>query len=403
MAALASKLGFIVILAMFFEPAEVGLFGLIVATVNLSLYFIGMDFFVYANREFRISDPAQRQNILSQIGYLFGISYILLIPAYVLVFWFELLPWPFFFFAVTLAILEHLSTELYRLLIICDRPVLASLSLFIRLGFWPLLVAGTMWLFYDARTLSTIMYFWVFGAILSIAVPAAIHAKQIRSFSVTAVDWRWIRAGLKITLPFLFGTLCLRSIQTLDRFLLIDLVGADILGAFVFYASLASLIPAMLQAGVYAFSMPKLVSIVHNKNWEELSLKMRSLRREIAFSAVILSIGIIVASHLVLLLIDKPVYQENYVLLYFAIAGNCLFAASMYFHLALYAMRKDRALAASHILALMSFLIATAITAYFSGYYAVPTGIVIAFLMMLLMKSRLYVAALKEAEVRVAS
>ena len=245
-AALTSKLGFIVVLAMFLDPAEVGLFGLIAATINFSLYFIGLDFYVYSNREFRVSDLEQRKFILSQTTYLFCVSYILLVPAYLLVFFFEVLPWSFFYFVVSLAILEHLSTELYRLLIIIGRPVLASFSLFIRLGFWPLLVAGLLWLIPEARTLSIIMYLWIFGAVLSIAVPFALIAKKTSSFSFVTPNWQWIATGLKITLPFLVGTLCLRGIQTLDRYILSDLVGAETLGAFVFFASLASLIPAML-------------------------------------------------------------------------------------------------------------------------------------------------------------
>ncbi|MFX4789973.1 hypothetical protein ABTB87_22095 [Acinetobacter baumannii] len=48
---LASKFILIVFLAKFLTVAELGLYGLIAATINFAMYFIGLDFYVYSNRE----------------------------------------------------------------------------------------------------------------------------------------------------------------------------------------------------------------------------------------------------------------------------------------------------------------------------------------------------------------
>ncbi len=398
-AALAAKFGFVVVLALFLEPAEVGQYGLVVATIGFSLYFVGLDFYVYANREFRVADTRKRATILSQMAYLFCATYAVLIPSYLLLFSFGLLPWSLVYFVICLSVLEHLATELYRMLIIVGRPVLASFSLFLRLGFWPLIAAGAMWLVPEVRVLSNILYFWVFGAILSIAVPALVIARQITGFSFGALNWDWIKTGLKITLPFLVGTLCLRAIQTLDRYIVNDLVGPDVLGAFVFFASLAGVIPAMLQAGVYAFAVPQLISLAHDKNWDAFRNRMRKLRAEISVSVFFLAIGVLICARLAMWFVDNPIYSANHSLLYFALAANGLFAASMYFHLGLYAMRRDRVLAISHVFALLAFLAVTIVTAYYSKYYAVPIGIVFGSLCVLAMKIWFYRKASRSVEV----
>ncbi len=384
--ALASKFGFFVVVAIFLEPEQVGQFGLIAVTVNLSLYFLGLDFYIYANREFRVSPPDRRRYILSQSAYLFAITHLTLLPLYLVLFQMGVLPWSLFFFIVGLSILEHLSTEFYRLLIVYGKPALASFCFFLRLGLWPLLASFSMWMYPQTQTIEAIMAFWVFGAILSILVPAIIVVKIPKTFVRPRFDRSWIIDGLRIALPFLAGTLCLRGMQTLDRYLINGLVGPEILGAFVFFAGLASVLPAMLQAGVYSFSLPVLLSSVHDQTWKAYAKRMKELRNGILIGVVTLSAGTLIGARLVLIFIERPIYLEHYNLLFFLILANVLFAISMYFHLALHAMRQDWILAKSHVVGLVAFLICVGLFVAISPYYAVPIGLVVGNGAVLLMK-----------------
>ena len=397
--ALAAKFGFIVVLAVFLEPSEVGRYGLIAVTISFSLYFLGLDFYVYANREYRTSPDNDKGSVLWQMGYLFCATYALLGPCLILLALNGFLPWDLLHIIAALAILEHLSTELYRFLVITGRPVLASFGFFIRLGLWPACAALVMWLEPTTRNLHDILLLWIFGAALSIAIPVIVLSAKKLQVKYRAIDLVWIRSGLKITLPFLMGTLCLRGVQTFDRYIFNDLVGPDVLGAFVFFASLASLLPAMLQAGVYSFAIPNLVSAAHEQNWRGFFAMMRAIKREIFISTALLSCGIFLGARLVTGFVQNTVYMQNYDLLYFAVCANCLFAASMYFHMALYALKRDRALTTAHVGALVSFFIFTFIISYFSKYYAVPLGVVVANLTMLCMKFVSYKVTLQGATI----
>lgn len=48
---LGSKFLLIFFLARFLEPAELGLYGLLVATIGYALYLLGLDFYTYSTRE----------------------------------------------------------------------------------------------------------------------------------------------------------------------------------------------------------------------------------------------------------------------------------------------------------------------------------------------------------------
>ena len=389
-AALAAKFGLFVVLAIFLEPAEVGLFGLIAATVNLSLYFLGLDFYIHANREFRIADADERKRILSQSARLFLCTHAVFLPLYVILFWAGILPWSIFAFVIALSIVEHLSTELYRLLIVYGRPALASFGFFLRLGSWPVIASLAMWFVPELRSLEAVLTFWLFGGIVSLILPALFVIKLPRSFRMPPLDFAWIKSGLVIALPFLAGTLCLRAIQTIDRYIFEGLLGADVLGAYVFFVGLASVLPAMLQAGVYAFVLPVLISAVHDKDWAEYASKLRELARGIVLGVVVLSVGVCIGTWLLLQFLERPIYLENFNLIFWALAANIVFAASMYFHIPLHALRKDNALALSHIAGLIVFVIATVAISPLSPYLAVPAGVVIGNLAILFLKARAY-------------
>ena len=248
-----------------------------------------------------------------------------LLPLYLILFYVGILPWALFWFVVVLSVLEHLSTEIYRLLIVYGKPVLASFGFFLRLGLWPLMAGATMLILPNARTLETIMSFWIFGAVLSIFLPILLVVKYPRRIRISAFDWSWIKTGFAVALPFLIGTVCLRGIQTIDRYFINTYVGPDILGAFVFFAGLASVLPAMLQAGVYSFVLAPLISAIHEKDRLTFKSKMSELKIGIIVASVILSVSVIIGAYFLLMLIERPIYYENFSFLWFAVAANIIF------------------------------------------------------------------------------
>ncbi|HCD4760379.1 TPA: hypothetical protein NBR58_002967, partial [Enterobacter hormaechei] len=135
-AALGGKFLLMMAIARFLTVKDVGDYGLYVSIIVVSLYFVGLDFYIFSTRE--ILDPKVIKNIgeiLFNQFIFFAFSYLLLAAI-----------WPglLTLSAITgvggllfvLTITEHLSQECYRVLIIKERITIANFILFIRSGIW---------------------------------------------------------------------------------------------------------------------------------------------------------------------------------------------------------------------------------------------------------------------------
>ncbi|TGU42107.1 hypothetical protein EN795_35725, partial [bacterium M00.F.Ca.ET.152.01.1.1] len=82
------------------------------------------------------------------------------------------------------------------------------------------------------------------------------------------VDWRWVRKGISVSAAFLVSTLALRGIQTADRYWMEDLGGIEAVGAYVLFLGVAGTLMVFLDAGVFSFSYPALISHSHKREYE---------------------------------------------------------------------------------------------------------------------------------------
>ncbi|EJA4239004.1 hypothetical protein MU942_004092, partial [Escherichia coli] len=125
-AALGGKFLLMMAIARFLTVKDVGDYGLYVSIIVVSLYFVGLDFYIFSTRE--ILDPKVIKNIgeiLFNQFVFFAFSYLLLAAI-----------WPglLTLSAITgvggllfvLTITEHLSQECYRVLIIKERITIAN-------------------------------------------------------------------------------------------------------------------------------------------------------------------------------------------------------------------------------------------------------------------------------------
>ncbi|CAN0590518.1 unnamed protein product, partial [Ectocarpus sp. 12 AP-2014] len=129
---LGVKFAFILSLAVFLPPEQVGLYGLITVTVAYSIYFVGFEFYTFSTRDLVARPRAEWPRLLSSQLVFFGLMYLVILPAFSVVFFLELLPWKVMAAFIALVVLEHLSTELMRLLVAIERPLLATFTLFLK-------------------------------------------------------------------------------------------------------------------------------------------------------------------------------------------------------------------------------------------------------------------------------
>lgn len=384
---LASKFFLILFLAAFLEPEDLGLYGLLVATIAYAIYPLGFDFYTYSTRELIKFERSSWGRVIRDQGVLHLALYAAVIPLMIFIFVAGLLPWYLFGWFFVLLILEHINQELMRLLIAMSEQLTASIILFLRSGSWAIII--TIWMLFEPsmRTLESVLAAWVCGG--SIALILAFYRLYCLNIKLESVrvDWHWIIRGLKVAVPFLLATLAIRAVFTIDRYWFEELRGLDVLGAYVLFMGMANALLAFLDAGVFSFSYPKLIESYNKKEYSVFRLGLKNMVMQTLFITVIFTVISVFAVEPFLKLIDKPFYIENLDIFYWSIGVLILYSVSSIPHYGLYAQGYDKSIVFSHFLALFVFLL---VTRFLSDIYqdkAVFMGLVSTFTVLLIWKT----------------
>lgn len=387
---LASKFVLIFFLARFIEPAELGLYGLLAATVAYSVYLLGFDFYTFTTREILKMDRSEWGRVLKGQCALSLVLYGVFLPLLALLFVFELLPWTVAFWFFVLLILEHINQEIARLLVAVSEQLTASVVLFFRSGAWAVVV--TVWMFADAgsRNLDYVLGAWTAGGIIGVLIGGYKLSRMKMSGWRSKVDWQWARKGLRVAVPLLVGTLALRAIFTLDRYWFELLMNRELLGAYVLFMGLVTALMSFLDAGVFAFKYPGLIAAFNRHDDAAFRHGMRTLLVQTVVLSVSFAVCAIVVIHPLLTWIDKPLYIVHQPIFYWLLGVTFLYAIGMVPHYGLYAQGHDRPIIRSHIAGVGIFVLTAWAIGMFSPYLAVPLGLIAAFFAILVWKSTAY-------------
>lgn len=380
---LASRFLLVFALAKFLNPAEVGLYGLMVAGVSYVLMVLGFDFYTYSTRELLASNRKEWSHMLRDQAVLFLITYALFLPLCLLIFSFAFLPWRLVFWFYPLLILEHICQEFNRLLVAISQPVWASIVLFLRSGAWGLCVALWLWVDTSAHYLSSVFLVWIVfaGGALLLGISRLSHLKLTPISQ--PINWTWIRRGLWIALPLLISSLATRGIFTFDRYLLESIGGLEPLAAYVLFSGIAGASAAFIDAGVATFLYPKLIDFAARNDHKNFHKTMNSLALQTLTFSAGLTVLALAAVHPLVAWLEKPAYTEHLALAYWTTGAIFTYIIGLVPHYGLYALRKDRIIVGSHIVGLAIFLILTLFLSRFAGEIAVPASMLFAFTVIL--------------------
>lgn len=384
---LVSKFLLIFFLARYLQPGELGLYGLLAATVGYSLYLLGFDFYTYSTRELLKHKRQDWGGILKAQGALTLVLYFIFLPVLSLVFVNDLLPMRVFIWFFVLLILEHLNQELGRLLVAVSEQLCASLVLFLRSGLWAVLVAVLMFFKPEMRDLDVVFAAWSIGGLAALVLGVL----RVRSLGLSGwrkkVDWRWIASGLKVAFALLVATLAVRGVFTLDRYWMQELAGIQILGAYVLFMGVSMALTSFLDAGVFAFIYPGLISAYQQGDADGYRRGViKLLQQTVCVSAAFALVALALIDPL-LVWLDKPLYTEQENLFIWILIATLLYALGMIPHYGLYAQGRDKPIIYSHIASLVVFIVATWSFAQFWPHSAVPLGLCVSFFCVLCWKS----------------
>ncbi len=340
---LLARFALLFYMARYLPLDDLGTHGLLVASVMIALYLVGLDYYVFTLREIVTADPmTAARRIREQLAF-HGMTYTVMLPLSLTVFLLGVLPWEYLSWFVSILVFDHLSLEATRLLVARQHPVAANLILFLRGGAWVLPAVGLGLVDTAYRSLETIWSMWLIGSAVALAVAAfALRRLPWRDAAQLPVDRAWIARGIRTALPFLAGTAALIMLQNADRFVLKYFIDSTAVGIFVFFVGLATVVHVFPFSAVTMIQHPRIVAAWQRHDHQTFHRELRVLALGAGGIAAGLAALIYVSLPLVLELLGKQEFLSHSAL--FPILALGAFAMAMGYvpHYALYARNADR-------------------------------------------------------------
>lgn len=364
---IGSKFIIFTLMSKYFKIDVFGDYSLLTSIITIFIFVLGIDYYNFSIRD--ILTTSTKQEIISKVATTFvfyGLVYLVFICiAYLIFNKIEYIK-PYVFLIIGLCITEHLSQEIYRLLISFKKVLLANILLFIRTMGWTLIIVYFL-LFKILITIEIIFKLWFIANSLTIiyviVYATFLNFKQLKE---TNINFLWIKKGLKVCYLFFLATISLKSVEYANRFIVDFYLGKELAGVFTFYSSITMLITVYINTIVISYELPELISFAATEKISPLLLKFKKSM----FNQLVIS-------SLILLIIIKPLLLwqgkeefENYLPLIFLMTiGVGLMNYSLIHHFKLYIFKKDFAIFKIMIFSgVISFILCIILTRYFGLY-----------------------------------
>ncbi len=367
-------------LARYLAPEDVGMYGLLVATIGFTIYVLGLDLYTFTSREILKSPRVAWRGMVSSHFSLLAPVGVLGLSASLLFFAGGALPWSLLLWFLALTPTEHVGYEVDRMLIAMSDQLNASLLVLLRQGILPTAVIPLFLIAPGVRSLETVLALWAVLNVIAVAVGLGLLIYKTRGGDRgwrAGLDWRWVVNGLKVALPFLIGTLSVKALFTLDRQAVAVFGSLADVGVYTFAMSVAAGLTNVLAVSVHQFSYPRLVTVAHDRDMAEFRTQSRRLWIQSLVLVVLAIVGVLLAEPILLDWVGEPVYARHAWLIPVSMAVIGVYNLSLVPHYVLYAVHADIAIVRITIGALLAFLvgIATTLLSGGSGLLAAVVGV----------------------------
>ena len=237
---IGSKFLIITLMSKYFDVDVFGNYGLITSIITILIFVLGLDFYNFSVRD--ILKTSNKQDILNKVLVTI-VLYFAIYSLFVLLGYYTLNSIsyikPYTFLVVSLVITEHLSQEIYRLLIGFKKVLLANILLFFRTVSWSAIIIY----YYFNNTLITIekiFTLWLFANSLTIIYILVLSIKKNFNLLLKApLNFNWVKKGLRVSSVFFLATISLKSMEYLNRFVVDYYMGEELAGIFLFYSNIS--------------------------------------------------------------------------------------------------------------------------------------------------------------------
>ena len=240
--------------------------------------------------------------------------------------------------------LDNLNSEASDMLVARRHILLANGLTFLRAGLWPLLVIAVGLVFPQTRTLQALLIGWAALLVVSSLVLAGLLVRGGR--------WRHMRPQWGLIVPQLSGSraLYVKDVSGtlgifVDRFIISVFLGLELTGVYTFFWSITNVVHSLALVGMLLAQIASLLAAGRKADKTEFHAIERSLQIEIGAWTLLLSLGVAVATPLLLPYLGRPLL-ENYLFVFWIILfATILRIAADGYGYALLALNRDTEIA----------------------------------------------------------
>jgi O-antigen/teichoic acid export membrane protein len=273
-------------------------------------------------------------------------------------------------------LLDNLNSEATDMLVARRRILLANGLTFLRAGLWPLLVIAVGLTFPQTRTLEALLIGWAAMLVASSSILLGLLAQGER--------WRHMRPQWGLFLPQLAGSraLYVKDVSgTLgiffDRFIISVFLGLELTGVYTFFWSITNVVHTLALVGMLLAQLASLLAAGRKADKTEFHAIERSLQIEIGGWTLLLSLGVAIATPLLLPYLGRPLLEDYLGVFWIILFATMLRIAADGYGYALLALNRDSEIAIVAFVGALASAMLNAILTPLAGLWGAATAYVI--------------------------
>tara|TARA_B100000683_G_scaffold72309_1_gene70832 strand:+ start:2997 stop:4208 length:1212 start_codon:yes stop_codon:yes gene_type:complete len=351
---LGSKFLLSIYLVKFLSLEANGEYGIFVATISMLTYVLGLDFYSFNNREILQEKSSESGKKIKNQFVLFTLVYLIILPLLYVFGLFDFIGQKYILLFYLILIFDHISIELYRLLVVFSKPIQANMNLFLRTGIW-ILVLIFAWHnhFEDLKNLNSVFNLWLVGSFISVIY--SIFSLSTVGISIPwkeKIETKWILKGLKIALPFFIATLSYKIIQFADRYMVEFYLGTKQTGIYYFFSNISMLIETFVQTTVVMIYSPKLIASLKKDKPFQIDI-FNTFSKEIIIYSVLAVVSVCAIIYPLLHVVEKTELFLSISVFFVMVTTRFIFNISLIYHFKLYVAKKDSLIMTSTLFAVL--------------------------------------------------
>ena len=383
---LALKFILITALSKYLEVSVYGEYSLITTTITISIFVLGLDFYNFSIRDMLVKKEEIPEKIINTI-----ILYLSVYIVFIFIGWFLLKKVSFInnygqMTIVLLCLTEHFAQEIYRLQIAFKKVLLANVIFFLRVASWTGYILAGLFFFELKVSVTLILKIWLYANVIAILISFFALGKNLKAIvKFQKIDFSYLSRGLRISSIFFAGTIALKCIEYVNRYIVDFYLGSIETGIFSFYANLALVITVYINAIVISFELPILIEKSEENG---LGTHFRKFRKDMLLQILVISMAIALMTKPILIWQGVAKYESYFPLLFVLLLGVALMNFSLVYDFDLYVKNKDSTILKITVLSCFVNLVLTFGLTYWLGLYGTAFAFMLTGLYMLFERRR---------------